>query len=601
MTLVVPYWGELRKEDARLIRLAQHFGVACVPVALPPATGSLPASFTSECAEEPGCLLINPEVIRGWTDGQLRCTERLASLVSPFRNVLIHAVRVDSFHSSLIRMLTADCVQAVLPVPEGVDAYVVAANSREICGPFSGISLGTVDRVNDRVFSHTEHGCRELITIGRQVHVAAVRLDNSEVFLVGSEDVVDLDAEAGDAWMSQSFSRLVPHAIAMRHIFRDRCWHPVQNYACVTVDDPLLCPNYGFLNYECLLRLMEKHHFSTTIAFIPHNFRRSSPRVTKLFREHSDRLSICFHGNDHTEAEFASRDPSRLTAMIRTAENRISAHGEITSVPCDRVMIFPQGRFSTEAMAALRSHNFDAAVNSNAQPQGQPARLKLRELVQPAVLCFSGFPLFLRRTGIFTQDADIAFRLFFGVPVLICEHHDAFRRPDDLIDAVGRINRLAPDINWCSAGTAVQRSVLHRVDLQGTLCVKSFSGTVQLTNQSRSQQLVQLEWAFPGFNGQSGVLEHNAHTEDVRRVDPAEARIFVVLPPGATNSFSIRCPQTSHEPASLSLRHNVRAFIRRRLSELRDNHISKHPLLLEMATAMLRRPPQNPTTVQPFQ
>jgi len=41
-----------------------------------------------------------------------------------------------------------------------------------------------------------------------------------------------------------------------------------------------------------------------------------------MFRENPHRLSICFHGNDHTEAEFASNDPALLNGMLDIAEGR---------------------------------------------------------------------------------------------------------------------------------------------------------------------------------------------------------------------------------------------------------------------------------------
>jgi hypothetical protein len=57
-------------------------------------------------------------------------------------------------------------------------------------------------------------------------------------------------------------------------------------------------------------------------------------------------------------------------------------------------------------------------------------------LAEPAVLRYSGFPLFLRKCSRHTQDADIAFKLLFGIPILIVEHHDVFADPQRLVEAV---------------------------------------------------------------------------------------------------------------------------------------------------------------------
>ena len=143
---------------------------------------------------------------------------------------------------------------------------------------------------------------------------------------------------------------------------------PARENASIIIDDPLLRPNYGFLNFEYLLGLMKRHNFQTTVAFIPHNFRRNSRRVTRMFRGNDAYFGLCFHGNDHTGGEFASTDTALLNTMLHIAEQRMKLHRNITGLECDRIMVFPQGRFSVEAMAVLRSRNFDAAVNTVSTP-----------------------------------------------------------------------------------------------------------------------------------------------------------------------------------------------------------------------------------------
>ena len=126
----------------------------------------------------------------------------------------------------------------------------------------------------------------------------------------------------------------------------------------LTLQSSLMIPScrgdYGYLNFEFLLRLTQKYNFHTTIAFFPHNYRRNSDRIIRMFRENSDRLSICFHGNDHTAAELASTDTALLDTMLGIAEERMNAHEQTTGLRCGKVMVFPQGRFSVEAMEVLK-------------------------------------------------------------------------------------------------------------------------------------------------------------------------------------------------------------------------------------------------------
>ena len=230
--------------------------------------------------------------------------------------------------------------------------------------------------------------------------------------------------------------------MALRYAAGDECWRPCKAHASIIIDDPLLRKSYGFLNFDFLLGFAERHNFHTTIAFIPHNFRRNLSRTTRMFQENASRLSICFHGNDHTKGEFASTDMAFLNTSLRIAEDRMTLHQQMTGLPCDSVMVFPQGNFSIEAMKVLKSHNFYAAVNTVPHPAEQPVRLTIGELAQPAVLRYGGLPLFICKPIRQTQSHDIAFNVFFGQPVLIVEHHEIFQHPESLVEIAAKESTL---------------------------------------------------------------------------------------------------------------------------------------------------------------
>ncbi len=587
MKLVVPYLREIRPVDARLIRLAEFLGIQCQQISLTEPFGGVIEAIASIPAEDKSCMVINPDVIREWVNAEAPASELLSTLISPFRTALIHAVRPDPFHSTLVSHLTNGCFHAIQQCRDSHVKFTIASDSRDICEAFAGLSIGVPNAETDRVFIGG-NGARKLITLGDNAFFAATTLEDAEIFLLGSEDVVDLDSEASDSWLSNLFSRFLPHAMALRHIFGEQCWRPVHNHANLIIDDPLLHPNYGFLNFERLLRMMEEHNFATTIAFIPHNFRRNSKCVVRLFSEHADRLSLCFHGNDHTGTEFAITDTALLHTMLHRAEQRMAAHLRTTEIPCEHVMVFPQGRFSIEAMAALGTHNFDAAINTAAHPWQKPTRLTLRELVQPALLRYAGFPLFTRKYSLHMQDVEIAFRIFFGIPLLLVGHHDIFEDPQHLIDAVARINRAAPGIRWSSAGAAVRESLLNRRDDFGVRTVKAYAGTIRIDNPSVSPERILIEWDYP---------DHKSHIESVSRnglpcpvidADEPGIRVSAVLEAGMSTLFSIRYRRPNNSFVPMGFRYNMRAIVRRRLSELRDNYISKSPPLRAAAKILQR-------------
>ena len=127
-----------------------------------------------------------------------------------------------------------------------------------------------------------------------------------------------------------------------------------------------------------------------------------------------------------------------------------------TSLGFDRVMVFPQGRFSGEAMRALRASPMLSAVNTELVDCQTGAGVKGHELLRPAIMSFGGFPLFMRRRAE-EASANFALDLLLGKPCLIVTHHQFFEdglKP--LRAAVDRLNALQPDLVW----TNLERGIL---------------------------------------------------------------------------------------------------------------------------------------------
>ncbi len=590
MKLVVPYIGELRDLDARMVRLAEFLGIPCETLAL--ANVAEHAAFLKKTVpDECSCFVVNPQVMKEWVGLDGIPADLVAFLLSRFPHLLVHGLRVEGFDTEMVASLSRGRLQSVRAIDGGSPAYEIAENSQDICGTFSGLSFGPANSANDHVFSvgGSAPALRKLISIGGQPFMATVKLEGTEILLVASEDVADLNAEVGDAPLAEYFSRLVPHAMALRYAAGDECWRPGDANASIIIDDPLLRKSYGFLNFESLLRLAEQHNFHTTIAFIPHNFRRNSPRITRMFQEHAERLSICFHGNDHTEGEFASTDQVFLNTALGIAEDRMNLHHQMTGLCCDRVMVFPQGNFSVESMKALKSHNFYAAVNTVPHPAGQPVRLTIGELAQPAVLRYGGFPLFIRKPIRQTQSHDIAFNLFFGRPVLIVEHHEIFKHPESLVEIAARISSVAPEVRWSNLENAVVNSILRRRTSNGILDVRAYAGAVRIVNDGDSIKRFLVEWS---------TLVNAPPVEQVLRdgtphrsfeIGDSGIRVSVHLAPRSSQTLSVVYRNDYASLGSLGLKWNAKAFFRRRLSEVRDNYLSRNQHALTVAMSLKRR------------
>jgi hypothetical protein len=533
--------------------------------------------------------VVNPEVMKEWLRGD-DPSELSLKLSKHFRYCLVHAPQVDTFHAKVVTSLSGGSLQAVQVPQQAATSYDIDMNSRDICGAFAGLSLGPINPSNDRIFVVADGPyLRKLISIGSDVFMAAVKRNDAELVFVGSGDVAELTAKVDETGPMEYFSRIVPLAMAFRHIFGEECWRPCEQHASVIVDDPLLKSDYGFLNFAALLGLTKERNFQTTIAFIPHNYRRSSRRITKMFLENTGRLSLCFHGNDHGNAEFATTNKALLNTMLETAEQRMTIHRQVTGLTCDRVMVFPQGKFSIEAMSVLKDRNYDAAVNTVSHPEQRRVDLALGDLAAPAVLRYEGFPLFLRKNSLHTSNFHIAWNLFFGRPIFIVEHHGIFRDPQNLIDAVNRINAVAHEVHWSNVGTAVRESILSRRGTDGKRQIRAYSRTVQVLNRSESRERVLIEWnntAHP--EAVEAVLRDGVPCGDVM-VDKFKITITADIDPGMSEEFSVVYRNNHVMSSHRSLWDVSHAFIRRRLSEIRDNYISKSPALLGIMKSVQHR------------
>ncbi len=584
MKLILPYLGRPQEADVRLAKIAEFAGIATQAVELTPgSTGPLADVLPADT----GCLVLNPRVIRQWTGLNPIPPRLMDGLLSRAPFVLVHGVEPGAFDAELVRLISQGALQSVEPAHGPCQ---VSPRTENFCEAFSGLSIGPAIIGNDSVFTQgvTDSGLNTLISFGGHPFLATLRRPQGTILFLGSADAADLQAETTDAALPAYFSRFVAYVMALRHAFGKQCWLPAERHAAIVIDDPLLKKRHGFLEFEALRAMAHMHRFHAVIAFIPHNFRRSSSRIARMFKENRAALSLCFHGNDHTGSEFASKDAPLLNTMIAVAQERMATHEKRTGLHCEQVMIFPQGRFSVEAMSVLKASNFLAAVNTTPHPYGQPIRLTLAELSQPAVLRYGGFPLFLRKPIGETRDFDVAFCLMFGRPVLIVEHHELFENTEPLAEIAKTINSFAPDIAWSNLASVVRGSYLKREE-PGVREIRAYAMTVDVTNSSETGESVTITWPHGG----QGFPVEGAWDGDVRlqncEVSPAGVRLAAGLPPQSVHAISLRHTNTLPPASGLGFKRWAQAVARRRLSEWRDNYLSPNPRALAIAKGIRSR------------
>jgi len=302
---------------------------------------------------------------------------------------------------------------------------------------------------------------------------------------VSSERLIDIDAKLTtfNFDIRDHFFSAVPLVSYIRWAFPQSSWHASEISACLVIDDPLLKPTHGFVDFQELLSLMKRHNFSTNIAFIPWNWTRSVPGVVRLFRENPEHFSLSVHGCDHTRAEFGGPSQQRDYWKARQALDRMDRHKAATGISHDPVMVFPQGIFSEAAMSALKRTNLIASVNSDiisADPH--PRTITISDVWDIAVMRYP-FPLFTRRYP-WEGIENFAFDALLGKPAIAIIHHDyCSDHCARLVNFVQQVNALQCAPTWRNLGDVVRRSCRQRLDSTGAMEVEMYGTELRIENR----------------------------------------------------------------------------------------------------------------------
>jgi len=323
---------------------------------------------------------------------------------------------------------------------------------------------------------------------------------------------------------------------------------------------------------------MHRQRFSASITFIPWNYQRSSEEVAELFASRHPGFSLCIHGCDHTHGEFASTDVNLLRQKAQIARERMHAHQRLLGVPCAGVMVFPQGLFSLEAMAALKASGYLTAVNTALCPSTMNQALDVRDLLDVAVTKFEGFPMFGRR---YPKDvAGFALDLFLGKPALAVEHHGYFRDGYNALETfVKKVNSLDERLEWTNLETICSRACLTKTDENGDVYVRLYTNHFWLTNEgTQTRRYVLLSRQSP--DGPSPTVTINGCGLYYER-EGGDVKIRLSLDAGQTAEIAILlsgldCAGFSRPQTAF---HNVRVWVRRILCEFRDNYVDTNWIL----------------------
>ena len=441
------------------------------------------------------------------------------------------------------------------------------------CGVMSGVRVSTLAGPGEDTLVFGPSAAKAVISSARGAAFIQGELRSVPVFLSASE-VIDVDRPlTGRVFDIRAHApSALPVVLYLKWALAQACWQPQETAACVVIDDPPLKARYGFLNFRHLATLMERANFSSSVAFIPWNWRRSARGTVGLFRDHPDRFSLSIHGCDHTGGEYASQDRGWLARKSRQAIERMEGHREKTGLGYDRVMVFPQGLFSQDAMTVLKRSPFIAVVNSEVISADPPSRaITVGDYWDCALMNYGEFPIFTRRYP-WAGVENFAFDMLLGKPCLVTVHHnDCLDDCRHVVEFIEKLNRLNVTLRWTSLADVVRRS-LRRRDVSNGMVEAEIYGTEALVRNSSEGTTtfrVRKRESAPSLirdvtvDGRSMPWTvMGEHIEFETSIDPGEARLVAV---------SVE-PLTEDAASPEGLAYKTKVMLRRYLCELRDNY-----------------------------
>ena len=506
------------------------------------------------------------------------CNHRPESMPHSHQNIHSAFVFADGdpqVLEKLVQLLAGDERAELRHIHSGGEEFVVA-NDTEFCGIMASLRV-PVSSPNDDVCLVSnigDTGALSLISSASGSIFLKLQCGDVPVFVSTSAEIIDIDRKltTQNFDVRAQFLSAVPVVLYIKWAFAETCWNAPEANACLVIDDPVLKSTHGFVDFQQLLSLMKRHNFSTNVAFIPWNWRRSAPEVVQLFRENPAHYSLSVHGCDHTRGEFGSSDRQRLYWKTQQAIERMTQHQSITGISHDRVMVFPQGIFSEAAMDVLRRTGLIASVNNDViSADPHPRAITVSDVWDIAVMRYS-FPLFTRRYP-WEGIENFAFDALLGKPAIAVIHHDyCSDHCARLVNFIQRLNALHRAPTWRNLGEVVRRSCRQREVSLGAVEVQMYGTELRIENRSEQPK----RFLIKRRDHEASAIQRICAGPQEISWKPVNGHIEleIELNPGGNQVIQIRFHDAAEKRRSGdNLPYRLKAMLRRYLCEVRDNYI----------------------------
>jgi hypothetical protein len=562
------------EEDKRIGKLLSFFGVRHRRLSIAEFLGDSTASYN--IAVRPG-IFSSAEIFLRSIEGLERNPEHVQAWCQRIHSVFVFPGADRDSLQKLARILIGNEGAVLSEIDPGAEDFVVSDRVNDFCGVMTGVRVTGVNwKSNQNLVLNTgKANAINIISLGDGAVFLKLEYKGVPIFLSTSREIIDIDAELAtqNFDVREHFLSAVPLVLYIKWAFAETCWNAPEANACLVIDDPVLKPTHGFVDFEELLSLMKQHNFSTNIAFIPWNWRRSAPGVVRLFRENPEHFSLSVHGCDHTRAEFGSSSEQRLYWKAEQAAERMNRHRSMTGIHHDPVMVFPQGIFSEAAMSVLKHTDLIGAVNNDVVSADPcPRAITVSDVWDIAVMGYS-FPLFTRRYP-WEGIENFAFDTLLGKPAIAVIHHDyCSDHCARLVNFVQQINALQCAPTWRNLGEVVRRSCRQRGVSPGNVEVEMYGTELRIENRSEQPKrfLIRRRDCEPSAiqricrdAQEIGWRQVNGRINFEIDLNPCESRVIKIK----FHDF------VGKEGNGDNLPYRFNTMLRRYLCEMRDNYVA---------------------------
>jgi hypothetical protein len=427
------------------------------------------------------------------------------------------------------------------------------------------------------------------VSVGPVTTFARVESHGRQVFVWSTPTVFDMTKRiTAELEFEEALDQFIPGIMFLRAAFGEACWTNPDAFAGVVIDDPLLEPRYGMLDFPALLESARRHAYHVTLGYIPWNHWRVRRSLARQFADHAGHFSICVHGCDHTRHEFGSDDYQDLLDRSLEASRRIDGLRRRFGLECVPLMVCPQERFSLQGLAALsRSRRYLGVLNSGCIPANVPESdgITGADLLFPGQDRYFGLPIFKRY---YAKDSrGFALALFLGKPAILSEHHEFFEQGSAGVERfVQEVRDLRPDVRFCSMETMARRIFSRRLVGSGHYEVRFFSDTFVLERPEQGVRFDLVRRLDAGVDSAPVTIDGR---DVAHKVENGWLRFSA--PGDVTGATTLHVVQPSAEIPRRRWRglgYHASVGARRWLSEFRDNRLAGKEKALASANRVMK-------------